>query len=95
MSRRVSTVHELWTEWHHGLASQPSIEYLVETFGTKWRASSKEAKFFSRRRCVINHVRRLVNGGLSVEGAIDRADSERGNKSIDSYSKWLRSKQTS
>ncbi|OWZ21000.1 hypothetical protein PHMEG_0004521 [Phytophthora megakarya] len=87
MSRRVSTVRELWTEWHDGLANQPSIESLERSYGTKWRSSTSESKFFSRRLFVVKYVRVLVQDGLSVDSAIDKADTERGRRSIDAFSK--------
>jgi hypothetical protein len=90
MSRGVNTVRELWTEWHKGLANQPSIEALERSYGTKWRSSVKENKFFSRRLYVIKYVRGLVQDGVSVEAAIEKADSEPGSRSIDAFSKWLR-----
>eukprot|EP00644_Phytophthora_capsici_P019256 jgi/Phyca11/132436/e_gw1.166.12.1 len=90
MSRGISTVRQLWTEWHYGLANQPTIEYLEKTFGTKWRSSAKESKFFSRRLQVIKYVQSLERAGLTIEASLDRADSERGRKSIDAFSKWLR-----
>ncbi|OWY93979.1 hypothetical protein PHMEG_00036432 [Phytophthora megakarya] len=92
MSRGVSTVRELWAEWHHGLTNQRPIQYLENTYGTQWRQSTKEAKFFSRRLCVIKYVRSLVSNGLSIETALEKADIERGRRSIDSFSKYLRSK---
>ncbi|OWZ15572.1 hypothetical protein PHMEG_00010762 [Phytophthora megakarya] len=94
MSRGVSTVKELWTEWHDGIANQPSIQHLENTYGTKWRQSSKEAKFYSRTLCVINYVHTLVSGGLTTEAALERADMERGRRSIDALSKYIRSVKT-
>lgn len=91
MSRGVSTVRQLWTEWHEGIANQPSIESLERMYGTKWRSSTRESKFFSRRLYVIKYVRCLVRRGLSAESAIVKADGERGTRSIDAFSKWLRS----
>ncbi|OWZ22012.1 Short-chain dehydrogenase [Phytophthora megakarya] len=49
MNRKITSVRELWEEWHHGLMHQPSVEYLETKYGTKWRSSTKESKFFSRR----------------------------------------------
>ncbi|OWZ12631.1 hypothetical protein PHMEG_00014179 [Phytophthora megakarya] len=33
----VSTVKELWAEWQDGIANQPSIQHLENTYDTKWR----------------------------------------------------------
>lgn len=80
MSRGISTVSELWTEWHVGLSTHPSIEYLDQTYGCKWRSSSKEAKFYSRRHYVIKYVRSLVNRGLSIESALKTLSQIKGNE---------------
>ncbi|OWZ15903.1 hypothetical protein PHMEG_00010379 [Phytophthora megakarya] len=64
MSRGVSTVKELWTEWHHGPTNQPSIKYLEKLYDTQWGQSTKEAKFFSRRLCVIKYVCGIVSREL-------------------------------
>eukprot|EP00644_Phytophthora_capsici_P001915 jgi/Phyca11/107611/e_gw1.14.463.1 len=92
MSRGISNVRELWTEWHQGLSNGPSIEQLENQYGRKWRLSSKESKYFSRRLCIIKYVRAMVAQGYSVDSALDKADSERGRKSIDAFSKYISSK---
>ncbi|OWZ10042.1 hypothetical protein PHMEG_00017168 [Phytophthora megakarya] len=89
---KISSVQDLWTEWHEGVMNLPSIEYLETTFITKQRSSAQESKFFSRRLYVINYVRKLVNDGIPVELAINKSDTERDRRSIDGFSKWLRSK---
>ncbi|KUF78719.1 Acyl-CoA synthetase family member 2 [Phytophthora nicotianae] len=89
MSRGVSTVRELWTEWHVGLSNRPSIESLEKKYGRKWRLSSKESKFYSRRHCVIKYVRFLINQGSTVESALNIAEAEKGTRSIDAFSKHL------
>eukprot|EP00644_Phytophthora_capsici_P008465 jgi/Phyca11/111313/e_gw1.20.201.1 len=94
MSRRISTVRELWSEWRVGLSNQPSVDCLDKQYGRKWRMSSKEARFYSRRHCVIKYVRYLIDQGLPVENAVDRADHERGKRSIDAFSKYLNSRKT-
>ncbi|OWZ04257.1 Short-chain dehydrogenase [Phytophthora megakarya] len=94
MSRRVTTVRELWTEWHVGLCGCPSVEFLENTCGRKWRLSSKKAKYFSRRHRVIRYVQSLLNRDLSVDDALDKADENRGKRSIDAFSKFLNSKKT-
>ncbi|OWY99819.1 hypothetical protein PHMEG_00029119 [Phytophthora megakarya] len=94
MGRGGSSVKELWAEWHDGIANQPSIQHLENTYGTKWRQSSNEAKFYSRRLCVINYVHTLVSSGLTTDATLERADIERGRRSIDALSKYLRSVKT-
>lgn len=89
MSRGVYTVRDLWAEWHDGLSGQPSVEYLENNFGRKWRLSAKEAKFFSRRLVVIKYVRSLISRGLQLDNALEKAEIERGRKSIDAFSKHL------
>jgi hypothetical protein len=92
MSRAVTTVAELWKEWHEGLASNPSVEEMEEKFGRKWRATSKESKFFSRRKTIIDYVKQVVSTQrVSWVEAVRKVDEERGSKSLDALSKIISS----
>ena len=59
MLRGSDSVFQLWTEWTLGLAGGPSIEALDRCWGSRWRTGS-EAMFYSRRRKIINEIRRRV-----------------------------------
>src|SRR5438045_2976986 len=62
MLRGSDSVFQLWTEWTLGLAGGPSIEALDRCWGSRWRTGG-EAMFYSRRRRIINEIRRRVEAG--------------------------------
>ena len=59
------SVFQLWTEWTLGLAGGPSIEALDRYWGPRWRIGGGEAMFYSRRRRIINEIRRRVEAGTA------------------------------
>ena len=86
MLRGSNSVFQLWTEWTLGLAGGPSIEALDRCWGARWRIGS-EAMFYSRRRKIINEIRRRVEEGTARDDrqAIDQLEQLRGKRSLD----WL------
>jgi hypothetical protein len=63
MSRTIQTIPDLWQEWTIGLQGQPSIEMLDRLYGSSWRsgpAKTSERQFYSRRKTLINEIRRLA-----------------------------------
>ncbi|EED17239.1 hypothetical protein TSTA_022930 [Talaromyces stipitatus ATCC 10500] len=63
MLRNTTTILELWKEWTVGLNGQLSIERLDELYGSGWSSgpeSSAERQFYSRRKTLINEIRRLA-----------------------------------
>jgi hypothetical protein len=69
-----------------GLAGGPSIEALDRCWGARWRPGS-EGMFYSRRRKVIQEIRRRVGDGRAKDDrqAIDQLEQLRGGHSLD----WL------
>jgi len=94
MSRGLLRVSELWAEWYTGLGHRPSIVELDRLYGTKWRNSSSESKFYSRRKVIINHVNSIMSTrSLDANAAIQVAEVQQGTMSLDAYSKslsWMR-----
>ena len=86
MLRGSDSVFQLWTEWTLGLAGGPSIEALDRCWGSRWRTGS-EAMFYSRRRKIINEIRRRVEAGTARDErqAVDQLEQLRGTYSLD----WL------
>src|SRR3954451_20975707 len=55
----IQTVLELWREWTVGLGfGQPSVQSLEDSYGAIWRPEQKERVFFSRRKVIIDEIRR-------------------------------------
>jgi hypothetical protein len=55
MSRNVEDINDLWREYEYGLDPplKPSVKRLEETYGTSWRNTDAEKKFFNKRLKVI------------------------------------------
>jgi len=84
--RGSNSVFQLWTEWVFGLAGGPAVEALDRCWGARWRTGS-EGMFYSRRRRVINDIRRRVEDGTARDErqVIDQLEQVRGPHSLD----WL------
>lgn len=42
LSRSITTVHEVWREWHDGLyPGTPAVKHLEEKYHARWRNSNK------------------------------------------------------
>ncbi|OWZ14280.1 hypothetical protein PHMEG_00012271 [Phytophthora megakarya] len=52
------------------------------------------AHLISRRLRIVKYVRSLISAVQSAEAAIDRAEEERGTRSIDAFSKHLHRKKS-
>jgi hypothetical protein len=88
MNRYLSTVSELWTEWHQGIGSCPSVAFMDTTYGTKWR--SGESKFYLRRKLIIEHVKLTMSTrNVSADSAIQYVENIKGSMSLDAFSKHL------
>ena len=70
-----------------GLARGPSIKALNRCWGPRWRTSSSEAMFYSRRCKIINEIRRRVKARMvrDERQAVDQLEQLRGTRSLD----WL------
>ena len=81
------SVFQLWTKWTLGLARGPLIEALDRCWGPRWRTSSGEAMFYSRRRKIINEIQQRVEAGTARDKrqAIDQLEQLWGTRSLD----WL------
>jgi len=62
LSRGITTIPDLWREWTVGLGGQLSVEALDERWGSRWRHGA-ESQFYSRRKVIIDEIKRLVAGG--------------------------------
>lgn len=60
MCSKVVTLHQLWREWHDGLANKPSVQSLESKYGSKWRSSFNSAQkmWYSRRKFLIEEIKR-------------------------------------
>ena len=85
MSRTIQTIPDLWREWTVGFQGQPSVEKLDELYGADWRSgpdATAERQFYSRRKTLINEIRRLAavedpSYGNPHEIVVARLEAER------------------
>src|SRR5204862_3803060 len=73
--------------WPEVPRSRPSTEALDRCWGPRWRTGSGEAMFYSRRRRIINEIRRRVEARTARDErqAVDQLEQLRGTRSLD----WL------
>ena len=78
MVRTHATVTDLWQEWSVGWAGRPSVQFLDDTWGHRWRRGN-EVSFYSRRRLIIGEIRRLAQQGgrLSLAAAAEALETRR------------------
>ena len=78
MSRGIVSIPDLWREWYEGLCGNYSISELERRWGTQWRKSEKEKKFFNRRYAIIKEIERYaVERGISTQTAVEEAERNR------------------
>jgi hypothetical protein len=76
LSRGVTTILDLWREWTVGLGGQLSVEALDERWGSRWRCGA-EFQFYSRRKVIIDEIKRLVAGGREAIDVVDSLEEQR------------------
>ena len=59
-----------------GLGGQLSVEALDERWGSRWRHGA-EFQFYSRRKVIIDEIKRLVAGGKEVIDVVDSLEEQR------------------
>ena len=93
MSRSLTTMKQAWQEWDSGIGGSSSIRAMDELYGSNRRASTKERKFYSNRKVLIQEIESLVNTtGITHQEAVDRLEIQRGNKSLDALMKMVKSR---
>ena len=76
LSRGISTIPDLWREWTVGLRGQLSVEALDERWGSRWRHGA-EFQFYSRRKVIIDEIKRLMAGGREAVDVVDSLEEQR------------------
>jgi len=76
LSRGIKTIPDLWREWTVGLGGQLSVEALDERWRSRWRRGA-EFQFYSRRKVIIDEIKRLVAEGREVVDAVNSLEEAR------------------
>jgi hypothetical protein len=74
--RGITTIPDLWREWTVGLGGQLSVEALDERWGSRWRHGA-EFQFYSRRKVIIDEIKRLMAGGREAVDVVDSLEKQR------------------
>ena len=76
LSRGITTIPDLWREWTVGLGGQLSVEALDKRWGSRWRYGA-EFQFYSRRKVIIDEIKRLVAGGREAIDVVNSLEEQR------------------
>ncbi len=76
------SVADVWREWRKGVGGRPALEGLEEAWGHLLRPTARQATAWSRRRVVVDDLRRLVASGRSEEEAVEELEALRGGRHL-------------
>ena len=71
LCRNLTTVAEVWEEYKNGSNNNPSVESLVQQYGTKWIKSDREARYYYGRKRIYDYILNAVTNGTSEEAAVN------------------------
>lgn len=90
MSRSITTVKDLYQEWEHGIGGNLPIKELERRYGTKWRSSFAESKFFNRRKKIVSSIEKYGNiHQCSIEDSIKHFTRLQGTNSLSWLAQYL------
>ncbi|KAL6942418.1 hypothetical protein ACO0QE_003593 [Hanseniaspora vineae] len=76
MVKSPESVQIIWEEYIHGCNGNPSIMYLENTYGSKWRRH-QNGKTFSRRKRIYKFIVNGMKEGKTAEDMIDLLEKKR------------------
>ncbi|RDW92417.1 hypothetical protein BP5796_01811 [Coleophoma crateriformis] len=76
------TVKDVWREWKEGIAGQPAIQELEETWESRWRPGNIVRVQFCRRKIIWDELRAHIAPGKTEEEAIAELELLRTNGSL-------------
>ena len=74
LSRTISTVPQLWREWTVGLGNGLSVQGLEDLYGPRWRPAHSEKVMYSRRKVIIDEIRRRQAEGINTGAAVEEVE---------------------
>lgn len=94
MDRTLTTIEQVWREFKVGLLGNPAVEDLERVYGSKWKKTATEKRFFLRRKELYDAVaNRAASRGISNDAAVrelQELQMQQSNKSLDSFRKFLK-----
>jgi hypothetical protein len=94
LSRALRTVSDVWMEYDQGWQGGPAVRDLDSKFGTSWRSSEAERKYYSRRRVFYEAIQFLAaEKGAPPMAVADIIDARRQQKklTLDAFMKDVKS----
>ncbi|RYC87852.1 hypothetical protein BFJ63_vAg9273, partial [Fusarium oxysporum f. sp. narcissi] len=79
---KVFTVRDVWKEWEEGIAGQPAIQVLEETWGSRWRPGNGIRVQFCRRKVIWDELLACTASGKSEEEAVAELELLRAGRSL-------------
>uniref|UniRef100_A0A0D2YEW4 High-osmolarity-induced transcription protein 1 n=1 Tax=Fusarium oxysporum (strain Fo5176) TaxID=660025 RepID=A0A0D2YEW4_FUSOF len=73
---KVFTVRDVWKEWEEGIAGQPAVRVLEETWGSRWRPGNGIRVQFCRRKVIWDELLARTASGKSEEEAVAELELE-------------------
>ncbi|KAH7461576.1 hypothetical protein FOMA001_g19032 [Fusarium oxysporum f. sp. matthiolae] len=79
---KVFTVRDVWKEWEEGIAGQPAVRVLEETWGSRWRPRNGIRVQFCRRKVIWDELLARTASGKSEEEAVAELELLRAGRSL-------------
>jgi hypothetical protein len=79
---KVFTVRDVWKEWEEGIAGQPAVRVLEETWGSRWRPGNGIRVQFCRRKVIWDELLARTASGKSEEEAVAELELLRADRSL-------------
>ncbi|KAI3572696.1 transcriptional activator of glycolytic enzymes-domain-containing protein [Fusarium oxysporum f. sp. albedinis] len=79
---KVFTVRDVWKEWEEGIAGQPAVRVLEETWGSRWRPGNGIRVQFCRRKVIWDELFARTASGKSEEEAVAELELLRAGRSL-------------
>ena len=91
LSRTIESVPDLWREWTAGLGHGPAVQVLENAYGAAWRPAQAERVMFSRRKVIIDEIRKRQAAGTPIAVAVKEVElvRQRGKLSLYGLSNLL------
>ena len=78
--RHLYTVPQVWQEYKYGVNGNPSVESLVQQFGTGWLKTNTEGKYYKGRKRIYEYISNEIANGKSEQDAVQDLEEFRNSK---------------
>ena len=75
--RNLTTVNQAWQEYNYGVNGNPSVEFLVNNYGTNWLTSRADFNFYYSRKNIYGHITKAIENGKNEDEAVNELETLR------------------